>query len=164
MAKRQAEYCMYCGSVLEKRYNEEEQKAIPYCGTCGEFRFPVFSTAVVMIIQNAKQDRHLMIRQFGDHRYYLVSGYVDQGETAEEAVKREVMEEVGLITEKIQYLTSCYYEESNTLMLNYLVTAKEDPVHINSEVDDSAWIAVGLVEKTEKHPLAEYLLNKYFHS
>ena len=86
-------YCYECGTKLTEKFLENEGM-IPYCETCQEFRFPIFSTAVSMEIFNPEKDKVLLIQQYGKKRNILVAGYVNKGESAEHAMVREVMEEV----------------------------------------------------------------------
>ena len=83
-------YCMHCGTKLIMKYHEGENKEIAYCEGCKDFRFPIFNTAVSMIVKNEAEDRILLIKQYGRDRYILVAGYINKGEEAEHAVVREV--------------------------------------------------------------------------
>ena len=94
MDQKNMEYCMFCGTKL-KDMELEGEGMIPFCGKCGEYRFPVFRTAVSMIVINKDKDRILLIKQYGRDRYILVAGYVNKGEDAEDAVCRELREEMG---------------------------------------------------------------------
>ena len=155
-------YCPFCGTELHPRINPEEHREVPFCDGCGEFRFPVFNSAVVMAIVNEDEDRMLLVRQFGDERYYLIAGYVDQGETAEHAVAREVKEETGLTVTRMKYHRSHYYAPSNTLMLFYTATVSDGPVHPNEEVDDYGWFSIKQAcGELPKHSLAAQLLEGY---
>ena len=86
---------MQCGGKLELRRHESEG-IIPWCENCGDWRFPVFNTAVSMIITNRTADRVLLILQYGKPTYVFVAGYVNKGEDAEAAAIREVSEELGM--------------------------------------------------------------------
>ena len=88
-------YCMECGTRLQEKYLENEGM-IPYCPKCEVFRFPVFNTAVSMVVTNETKDRILLIKQYGGDSFILVAGYVNKGESAESAVARELKEEMGL--------------------------------------------------------------------
>ena len=111
-------YCYECGTKLTEKFLENEGM-IPYCETCQEFRFPIFSTAVSMEIFNPEKDKVLLIQQYGKKRNILVAGYVNKGESAEHAMVREVMEEVGLHVVEYKFNRSEYFEKSNTLMINF---------------------------------------------
>jgi NAD+ diphosphatase len=134
-------HCMECGAKLTKKFLESEGKEISFCPVCKEFRFPVFNAAVSMIVTNQAQDKILLIRQYGRPRYILVAGYINQGEDAEEAVCREIREEVGLHVENVHFNQSHYYAPSNTLMLNFVAVVSDEQVRNNWEVDDYAWFS-----------------------
>ena len=85
-------YCMEGGTKLELRHLENEGE-IPFCSQCNQFRFPIFNTAVSMIRIDVKNQKILLIKQYGRPDYILVAGYISRGEDAEAAVKREVFEE-----------------------------------------------------------------------
>lgn len=133
-------YCYKCGTKLIDREHEHEG-LIPYCEKCGEYRYPVFSTACSMIVLNPKRDKILLIKQYGKNRNVLVAGYINKGENAEAAVAREVMEEIGIEVKSISYNKSEYFEPSNTLMLNFTCVAEsEDLSCVNcDEVDSAEW-------------------------
>ena len=82
-------YCMHCGCRLDEKYLMGEGM-VPYCPECREFRFPVYNTAVSMIVMNKELDKVLLIKQYGRDSYILVAGYINKGEDAEDAVKREI--------------------------------------------------------------------------
>ena len=152
-------YCYECGTKLEDRFLEGEGM-IPYCTACNEYRFPIFSTAVIMIVQNPAKDKMLLIQQYGRPNNILVAGYINRGETAEETVKREVMEELGLEVEDIQFNQTGFLERNNVLMLNFSCVAKsEDLSGMTKEVDKAAWYPFEEAKKRILHPsLAEKFL------
>ena len=141
--RKNMKFCMECGTKLEERFLENEGM-VPYCPTCEAFRFPVFNTAVIMIVMNAARDRILLIQQYGRPSYILVAGYVNKGEDAENAVRREIKEEIGLDVVDMQYNRSEYFENTNTLMLSFACTVSDDSLDgVTTEVDKAAWFAPG---------------------
>lgn len=133
-------YCYECGTLLTERFLENEGN-IPYCETCGCYRFPIFSTAVSMIVLHPERDKILLIQQYGRDSNILVAGYVNKGESAEQTVIREVQEEIGLTVSELCFNRSEYFARSNTLMLNFsCVAANGSLAHLNTkEVDRAAW-------------------------
>ena len=117
-------YCMQCGTLLHIKEHPTEGPT-PYCDCCEAYRYPVFNTAVSMIVTNPDQSRVILIRQYGKPFYVLVAGYVNKGEDAEDAAVREVMEEIGLTVHRVHFNRSHYYARSNTLMLNFTVTVDD---------------------------------------
>src|SRR5574344_2690563 len=111
-------YCMECGTKLTEKYLENEG-VVPYCSTCKDYRFPIYSVAVSMIVRNKSDDKILLIKQYGGSSYILVAGYVNKGEAAEAAVIREMREETGIDVFATQFNKSEYFETTNTLMLNF---------------------------------------------
>lgn len=134
-------YCMQCGCRLDERYLMGEGM-IPYCPRCEEFRFPVYNTAVSMIVMNKTLDKILLIRQYGRDTYILVAGYVNKGEDAENAVVREISEEMDLTVLEYHFNRSHYFAPSNTLMLNYTAVVEDSDPHPNREIDDWKWFSV----------------------
>ena len=156
-------YCMQCGARLQKKYHETEEKDLPWCPDCGAFRYPVFNTAVSMIVQSHDRSRVILIQQYGKPFYVLVAGYVNQGEDAECAVVREVREELGLTVETMRFNRSHYFAPTNTLMLNFTVTVAEDDPHPNWEVDAWRWFTEEEARQSIKpNSLASCFLNGYF--
>ena len=151
-------YCMRCGKRLTLREHPTDG-LVAYCEDCVDYRFPVFSTAVSIIVLNPEQTEMILIRQYGEPFDILVAGYVDKGETAEHAVRRELMEELGLEARTIRYLGSHYYAPSETLMLNFAVTVLEHEAKPNFEVDSWRWFTIaGARSAVLPGGLAEILL------
>ncbi|WP_281627470.1 NUDIX domain-containing protein [Traorella massiliensis] len=131
-------YCVECGTKLI--YKElENEGMIPYCEKCHEYRFPIFSSAVSMIILNPQKDKILLIKQYGRPFYILVAGYINKGENALEAVKREVFEEVHLHVHDLSFNSSEYFEPTNTCMFNFSCISDSEDFSLTNEVDEAAW-------------------------
>ncbi len=153
-------YCKVCGTKLVKKECKGEG-LVSYCPSCQDFRFPMFNVAVSMIVLNEKKDQVLLIKQYGKDSYILVAGYVNKGEDAEDAVRREVKEEMGLDVQGLSFNRSHYYEKSNTLMLNYTVVVNGES-HPNWEIDSYTWFSVEQAKENIRHQsLAEAFLLGY---
>lgn len=157
----QMKYCMQCGCRLDEKYLMGEGM-IPYCPNCRDFRFPVYSTAVSMIIMNKTLDKILLIRQYGRDTYILVAGYVNKGEDAEDAVVREIGEEMDLKVLEYRFNRSHYFAPSNTLMLNYTAIVEDGEPRPNSEIDDWKWFNIkDARENIRPGSLAQAFLNGF---
>ena len=155
-------YCMQCGEKLTEKMLEGEGM-VPWCPSCGDFRFPIFNTAVSMIVVNRERDKILLIKQRGKDYYLLVSGYVNKGEDAENAVRREVLEEVGLNVQECHFNVSNYYAPSNTLMLNFTAIVDECSARSSEEVDSWKWFSPEEARANIKNGTqAQAFLNGYF--
>ncbi|TCS37680.1 NAD(+) diphosphatase [Reinekea marinisedimentorum] len=135
-------HCMECGSKLELKPLRDEG-LIPYCSSCQAFRFPVFNTAVSMVVLNESADKILLIQQYNIEGFILVAGYVSKGESAEQTVARELKEETGLDVIDMQFNKSEYFEKSNTLMLNFACRVSNDErMQTNHEIDHAQWFSI----------------------
>lgn len=130
--------CYECGTKLEIKELLHEG-LIPYCPKCREFRFPIFSSAVNIVILNKEQTKTLFVKQYGIDNYRLVAGYINKGENAEEALIRELNEELGVKPLEFHFQRTIYYEKSNTLMINYYALLDSEEVYPNYEIDSYKW-------------------------
>ena len=155
-------FCRECGTKLEPRELEHEG-VVPYCPTCGQFRFPQYNVAVSMIVVNEEKDEILLIQQYGRPTYILVAGYVSRGEDLEDAVVREVKEETGLTVSHMKFNRTQFFEKSDTLMCNFTAFVKNtegfDP---NYEIDSCKWFSrEGARANIRPDSLAEFFLDAY---
>lgn len=136
-------HCIECGQELVMKECEHEGM-IPYCPTCKDFRFPIFNTAVSMVVLNPQEDKILMIQQYGRESNILVAGYVNKGESSEDALRREMQEEIGRKVIKHRYMRSEYFEKSNTLIWNFAVVVDSEDLSAicEWEVDKAQWFAM----------------------
>lgn len=123
-------FCSICGNSMEI-YDKERAVC---CSSCKNIVYPSIAPAVIVGIKN--KDKILLTKYSrGKYRKYaLVAGYVEVGESVEDTVKREVMEEVGLKVKNIRYFGSQPWGFSNTLLVGFFadldgsekVTLEED--------------------------------------
>lgn len=158
-------YCMHCGARLRMKAHETEGRDVPWCDACGDYRFPVFNAAVSMLVFSPAGDRMLLIRQYGKPFWILPAGYITKGEDAEDALRRELKEELSLEAAALRFNRSRYFAPSNTLLLNFAVTAAPgDPVP-NWEVDDWRWFDIADARANIKpNSYAQMFLNHYLDS
>lgn len=133
-------YCYECGQRLRVKELEHEGM-VPFCDSCRKFRFPIFSTAISMVTLNPKRDKILMIQQYGKPNNILVAGYVNKEECAEDALVREMKEEIGRKVVQYRFLRSEYFPKTNTLIFNFAVVIDSESLDAVStwEVDQAAW-------------------------
>lgn len=138
-------YCTACGEKLITKEIGDEG-LLPFCPLCNKPFFDLFNTCVIVMV--VKDDRVLLLKQNYVSEYWvLVAGFIKKGETAEEAVAREVEEETGLKTKEHKYISSYFHEHSEALMLGYLVFVEDDKFTITREVDDLRWFNINEVDK-----------------
>lgn len=157
-------YCVECGTklILKESVNcGVSDGLVPYCDNCKQFRFPTFNVAVSNIIYNKDYSKVLLIKQYRRDANILVAGYVNKSENLEETVKREIKEEVGLDVISLKFNESKYFEKSDSLICNFIVTVEDENLCCNGEVDFAKWYDVSSAPKEiMPNSLAEYFLLK----
>ena len=110
---------------------------------CGQIIYPTISPAVTVAITN--EDKILLAKNAHGNfkKFALVAGFVEVGESFEETVKREVMEEVGLKVKNIRYYKSQPWAFSDTEMIGFFVELDgDDTVTIQeSEIAEARWFS-----------------------
>lgn len=135
---RQHRYCGCCGAEMQQDSKERAMR----CPECGEIVYPVISPAVIVGILSP-EGKMLMTKyaktRSPHQRYALVAGYAEIGETIEQTVSREVMEETGLQVTNIRYYKSQPWSFSGTLLFGFWcdVVGSEE-IHLDEE---ELWLA-----------------------
>ena len=108
-------YCGRCGSLMDRDGRERMLR----CGECGNMEYPKICPAVIIGLTDG--NRILMSKYAGRSykKYALLAGFTEIGETVEETVAREVMEEVGLKVKNIRYYKSQPWSFSDTLLMGF---------------------------------------------
>lgn len=113
------------------------------CPQCGIREYPKINPAIIVAVSDG--DELLMIKSPGSTsgRYHLIAGYVEVGETFEQTVAREVMEEVGVKVKNIRYYKSQPWAFSDTIMVGF--TAELDGertpfVLQEEEIAEAKWV------------------------
>ncbi|MBE6798462.1 MAG: NUDIX domain-containing protein [Ruminococcaceae bacterium] len=133
-------YCPTCGSkaVLKKIGDEGE---MPYCDTCRVPLFDMFSTCIIAAVIN-EEDEVALLRQsyVSETKYVCVAGYMKLGESAEDAAKREIKEELGLDTVSLDFVKSYPYLQKEMLMLGFKAMVKKAEFELSDEVESVEWV------------------------
>ena len=156
-------YCWECGNklILKECFNcSESEGLVPYCEKCGTFRFPIFNTAVSMVVFNKDFSKSLLIQQYNRGVYGLVAGYVEKGENLLQTLIRELKEETNLNAISFKFNESKYFDKTNTLMCNFMVQAESEDIKTNSEIDEAHWFDISTACKNVyPNSLAGYFLD-----
>ncbi len=128
-------FCGACGGALEFQRGGWQG----HCAQCGLDHYPRTDPAVIVAITDG--ERLLLGRQanWSARRYSTLAGFVEPGETLEQTVVREVMEESGVRVRSSRYLASQPWPFPSSLMLGFIADAEPDPPQANEELEDARW-------------------------
>lgn len=108
-------HCGRCGHATEIESGGHRRR----CPHCGLVHFPRIDPAVTMLVQDA--DRCLLSRRHGapEHRWSALAGFVEPGETLEEAVRREAREETGVVVTSVEFVAAQPWPFPAALMIGF---------------------------------------------
>jgi NAD+ diphosphatase len=146
-------HCPRCGTATIPEPAGDSTR----CPKDGTEHFPRTDPAVIMLVTD-QDDRCLLARNAGwpERRFSILAGFVDSGESAEQAVVREVREETGIAVENIRYLGSQPWPMPRSLMLGFRADAPPGQViHVdNHELAEAVWFTrPALLKSLEAHEL-----------
>jgi NAD+ diphosphatase len=108
---------------------------------CGAQHFPRSDPAIIVRVTH--RDRCLLARQpsFRPGLHSILAGFVEPGESLEDAVRREVEEEAGLQLGAVSYVDSQPWPFPTSLMVGFAAEATGDDIHIDSrEIESAGWM------------------------
>ncbi|WP_407457378.1 NAD(+) diphosphatase [Fibrobacter sp.] len=131
-------FCGKCGNVTIR--GDHERSII--CPKCGNIVYPRISPVVIVAVRNG--DKLLMAHNIDNPnpRLFLISGFVEIGESLEQAVHREVMEEAGLRVKNIRYFGSQPWPFSDSLIAGFTAELDgDDTIHMQKEeLSEALWV------------------------
>jgi NAD+ diphosphatase len=114
-----ARHCGACGALLEDCPPEGEEPGGRRCAACGRVFFPRISPAVILLITKGGKALLAHNARFPAGRFGLIAGFVEAGETVEEAARREAREEAGIELGELRYVRSQPWPFPDSLMLAF---------------------------------------------
>lgn len=132
-------YCPACGGTLQF----VRAGWLARCAGCASEHYPRTDQAIIAAITDGT--RLLLGRQanWPARRWSVVAGFVEPGETLEQTIAREVMEETGVRvhTQTARYLASQPWPFPGALMLGFIAHAEPDAPHASEELEDARWFS-----------------------
>ena len=156
---RNTKYCGMCGGHMH--FHTDISKR---CEVCGKEVWPQLATAVIVLIRRGKDEVLLARgRNFRSEFYGLIAGFVETGETLEEAVKREVMEETGISIKNIRYFGSQPWPYPSGLMVGFTADYESGEIHVQrEELQKAGWFhRTNLPKLPEKLSIARRLIDDW---
>ena len=136
---REHRFCGRCGTAMVDRSTELARE----CPSCSLISHPRLSPAVIMAV--VREDRILLARsaRFPEGMYSTLAGFVEPGETLEEAVGREVWEETNIDVDNIRYVASQPWPFPHSLMIGFSATYAGGKIRIDDkEIEAAGWFGV----------------------
>ena len=151
-------FCSNCGQrneVADAGYRR-------HCSACGMDHFPRTDPVVIMVVRHG--DSILLGRQkpWKPGMYSALAGFVEPGETIEDAARREVFEEAGIVVGAVHYVTSQPWPFLSNLMIGLIGEAETSDIRLDqNELEDARWFSAAearmMVDLT--HPDGLYAAN-----
>ncbi len=133
---RSHQFCGYCGHTMHPSKTEWAM----LCDHCRERYYPQIAPCIIVAI---RRDDSILLAQHTRHRngvYTVLAGFVEVGETLEQTVAREVMEESGIKVKNLRYVTSQPWPFPQSLMAAFMAEYDSGEIHIDpKELLDAGW-------------------------
>ncbi len=159
-------FCGRCGAVMRSlQAGHVQQCSNP---TCAIQVFPRIDPAIIVLVTDG--ERALLGRQasWPPGRYSTIAGFVEPGESLEDAVAREVLEETGVQIDSVEYHSSQPWPFPSSLMLGFVAHARAQEIHlIDAELEDARWltrqqIATGEIRMPFQHSISFRLIEDWY--
>ena len=136
---RDAQFCGRCGT---KTAHSERERAM-VCPACGQIEYPKSCPAVIVAVTHGDK---LLLTRYANRPfrgYALIAGFVEIGETLEDTVHREVMEEVGLKVKNLRYYKNQPWAFTDTLLTGFYCELDGDPAITldHNELCEGVWLS-----------------------
>ena len=156
---RNTRFCGVCGGPMKLHTDISKR-----CEHCGKEVWPQLATAVIVLIHRGPDEVLLARgRNFRTNFYGLIAGFVETGETLEEAVCREVMEETGLTIKNLRYFASQPWPYPSGLMVGFHADYAGGQIHVQrEELKKAGWFnRTNLPNLPEKLSIARRLIDDW---
>ncbi|WP_415900981.1 NAD(+) diphosphatase [Neptuniibacter sp. QD48_11] len=152
-------FCPRCATELVM----DEADLAKVCPSCGHHQYPRLSPCIIVLVR--KDDKCLLAHssKFKSGRYSTLAGFIEAGESAEHAVEREVMEEVGIKVKNIKYVCSQSWPFPHSFMLGFMADYSEGEITPDGEeILRADWFSVDdLPTIPPKFTISRQLIDKF---
>jgi NAD+ diphosphatase len=156
---RDHQFCGRCGAATELMAGERARR----CPVCGLTAYPRLTPAIITLIE--REDRILLARgrAFVPGRYGIIAGFVEPGESLEDAVRREAREEVSLELDHIAYFGSQPWPFPHGIMIGFRARSLRCEIVIDErELADAGWFGLDdLPDIPQKLSIARRLIDDW---
>jgi len=152
------QFCGVCGAPMKMHTDISKR-----CTQCGKEVWPQLATAIIVLIHKGDEVLLVHAKNFKGDFYGLVAGFVETGETLEQAVAREVMEETHLTIRNLTYFGSQPWPYPCGLMVGFMAEYESGDIHLQrSELSRGAWFRYDkLPQIPQKLSIARKIIDKW---
>jgi NAD+ diphosphatase len=156
---RNHQFCSQCGQVTQVDASDRSRQCLP----CGQLYYPRLSPSIIVLVTRGEE---LLLARGARARgnfYSTLAGFIEPGESIEEAVHREVFEEVGLRVKNLHYYGSQPWPFPNSLMLGFHAEYDSGEFVLQeSEIAEAKWFHYeNLPHKPAMVSISGWLINDY---
>jgi len=131
-------FCSNCGAATEVA----DGGAKRVCPECKRWHFPRVDPAVIMLVHRGETCLLARQRHFTHNMYSALAGFIEPGESLEESVRREVLEETGIKVGKVRYHSSQPWPFPSALMIGCHAEGLSDDITVDlTELEDARWFS-----------------------
>lgn len=153
------QFCGRCGQQMEEHPEDRAKR----CGNCELINYPKLSPSIIVLI--TREDQMLLARNanWPTNMFSTLAGFVEPGESIEQTVHREVLEEVGLDVQNLQYFGSQSWPFPNSLMLGFHAEYRGgDIVCQDEEIAEAHWFDINeLPNIPPKTAISRWLIDEF---
>jgi NAD+ diphosphatase len=133
---RHNSFCANCGAATEVA----DGGAKRICPACDRWHFPRVDPVAIMLVHRGEKCLLARQRHFTHNLYSALAGFIEPGESLEESVRREVMEEVGVRVGVVRYHSSQPWPFPSALMIGCHAQGMSDDITVDeTELEDARW-------------------------
>ena len=155
----------FCGTCGHPTTFSDSDLAI-VCPSCGAMYYPQIAPAVITMItrNNGREVLLAHNKRFSTPSFSFIAGFVEAGESLEQAVSREIFEETGLSVKNIRYLQSQPWPFPNSLMLGFAAEYDYgEPFPKDGELDEIGWFSKDNLPQLPNHgSIARKIIDDFF--
>ncbi|PYG88206.1 NAD+ diphosphatase [Ruminiclostridium sufflavum DSM 19573] len=134
------QFCGRCGTPTQELPGERAKS----CPKCGLITYPQICPAVITAVFRGDKILLAHAKAFKGNLHSLISGFLEPGETLEECVQREIMEEVGIRVKNIKYFGSQPWPYPNSLMAGFTAEYESGEITVDgTEIEKAGWFSPG---------------------
>lgn len=153
-------FCSRCGTRMQQQVQTEYRMT---CPNCHFFAYPRLNPCMIVLVTRANEILLARSPRFATNMYSTLAGFVEVGESVEQCVHREVLEEVGLRINNLRYITSQNWPYPYSLMLGFHADYAAGEITLQEEeIEDAQWFNISdLPQLPPKQAISRYLIELY---